>query len=267
VIFLNKLHNRLVENIKSMKNGVVLLSRLIVFFHRETKIEYFKISLNMFFGKFINMLVMFMPLKLMFVLTGDKNIEAFATLEAYIGRSNYIGMVLFFLTFFYFANVMLNVYKAKLINRQEARVDLENYSFSSREIKASTVKRTVVPFCQMLSDTLLVSFVNVLLLFMNPILGLCFTLVLVLFYLIHEQWVFSSHETNLLRKLAIDKSNLVQILSMVMFLVAFFVLVFVVISYGINAILAILMLLLIRLANSAYKSHMSAQIKLRRFYS
>ncbi|WP_439437661.1 hypothetical protein [Salinivibrio costicola] len=254
------------KNISAMVEGVKLPFNLIKLFHCQTNVQYVKISINIFFSKFINMAVMFMPLKLLFVLTGTKNIEILAQLEEFIGRNKYIALVLGILFILYMVNVFLQIYRAKLINKQKYSIENRKYYFGDRPVTVAEIRRTYASFCQVIADMAVILMVCAVLFIADQLLALYYIAVFGVFSLIYEQWVFSKHETKLMKKLDIEKKSFIQAVSMVMFLVIFLGLVLVVISTGMSAIKAILLLLLMRLANGAFKSYLSCHMKLRECY-
>lgn len=209
------------------------------------------------------MAVMFMPLKLLFVLTGSKNIELLTKLEESIGRNNYIALIMFVLLVLYMFNAFLQVYRAKLVNSQRHSIQEKSYYHSDSVLSSDIIKKTYPAFCQVIADMAIIFIVCVVLFIADSLLALFYVIVMCLFSLIYEQWVFSKHETKLMKKLDVDKKIFIQSMSMIMFLVLFLGLILVVLNTGMSALKAILILLLMRLANSSFKSYLSCHIKLR----
>ncbi|HEQ3516663.1 TPA: hypothetical protein VGT23_003370 [Vibrio cholerae] len=263
---MNVLIKLIKKNSSSMLQGFKLPFSLINFFQVQTKVEYIKIAVNIFLGKFINMAVMFMPLKLLFVLTGTKNIEILAKIESAIGRGYYIGFILVTLFILYVSNIILQIYRVKLVRLQSGNIEDKDYVFYDKLVSSNLVKATYPSYCQVLGDFTIILVVLLCLFSLHAYFSIYFLSVILFFSLVYEQWVFSSHETNLMKKLGIDKKSFIQVMSMMMFLVLFIGLILVVLTTEVGVIKAILLLLLVRLANSSFKSYLSCHMKLRECY-
>jgi hypothetical protein len=235
-------------------------------FKVDAKIEVVKIVTLVFLSKFINMVVMFLPLKVLFLLSGSKNISFLYDIETKIGRNAYIGSMIAILSILYILNIILQIYKAKLVNRQPTRISKQNYTFGNIVKPYKVVCSTYAPFCQILADMLLVCFVATILFLINFYYALFFVLVVIMHSIVIEQWAFSNHQTNFMLKLKIDSKQFIYITSILLYLIFFIGIVAVVLNTNMGLIAAVLMLVLARLGNSALKSFFSCQIKLRQHF-
>lgn len=255
------------RNISSMLNGAKLPYSMIYFFHHQTHIEYLKVSVNAFLGKFINMITMFMPLKLLFVISGAKNIEVLASIEQKIGRSYYIASIFILLISLYIVNAFLEIYRYKLVAKQLKRIENKDYCFKTRAISSKVVRSSCGPFCQMLADMAQMLFAFSIIIYVNQLLAAYYCFTMFVFSLIYEQWVFSSHQTKLLTKLSIEKQHFMSAVSKINFLVLFLGVIVFVLNSSVNVIVAILVLILMRFSNGAFKSYLNCHLKLRESFT
>jgi len=242
------------------------LPQLYVMFRKQAKIEVIKIAVLVFLSKFINMMVMFIPLKMLFVLSGSINIPFFQDIENDIGRDVYIGAMIAIITILYILNVVLQIYKAKLVKRQIVMIEEKKYEFRGIEKSHKVISDTYASFCQVLGDILLILLVTTILFLLNVDYAIFYLYVILGYTLIIEQWAFPAHQTNLMKKLNIDSKVFIQVTGILLYLILFLGIVAVVLNTDIVIIVAILMLILVRLGNGALKSFFSCQIKLREHY-
>ena len=169
---MNKLTLLIRKNLSSMVDGIKLPFQLIKFFRLNTSVEYKKIALNVFLGKYINMIVMFMPLKLLFVLSGKKNISVLAELEKSVGRDVYLLAMFSILIILYIGNVGLQMFKVKLVERQKQDISDKKYEFLGKNIPVKSIHTSYGPFCQAIADIMVITVVFALLLYANYLFAL-----------------------------------------------------------------------------------------------
>jgi len=258
--------NRFRKNNQRTADFFRALPQLYMMFKKQTKVEVIKISVLVFLSKFINMIVMFMPLKILFVLSGSKNIPFFQDIENNIGRDVYIGGMIAIITVLYFINVVLQVYKEKLVKRQTVMIEKKKYEFRGMETSHKVISETYASFCQVLGDMLLILLVATVLFLLNVHYAIFYLSVILVYAAIIEQWAFPLHQTNLMKKLNIDSKLFIQVTGILLYLILFLGIIAVVLNTDMVVIVAILMLILVRLGNGALKSFFSCQIKLRQHY-
>jgi len=261
-----RLINRLRKNNHRTADFFRALPQLFMMFKKQTQIEVIQIAVLAFLTKFINMIVMFMPLKILFVLSGSKNIGFLHDIETSIGRDVYIGAMIVIISVLYFLNVVLQIYKAKLVNRQAAIIEKKKYIFRGADKSHKVISKTYASFCQLLADILLVLIVATILFLVNIYYALFYLGVILVYGVIIEQWAFPNHQTKLMKKLKIDSKQFIQITGILLYLILFMGIIAVVLNTDMVVITAVLMLILVRLGNGALKSFFSCQIKLRQHY-
>ncbi|MGR5142813.1 hypothetical protein ACQKPX_14145 [Photobacterium sp. DNB23_23_1] len=209
------------------------------------------------------MVVMFIPLKLLFVLSGTKNIAALENIESTIGRNTYVILMIALVVFLYLFNTALQVYKGKIINNELKNIEVKAFNVKGKSIPYKVINRTFPTYCQVLSDIMLVVFITALFFIVNLSYALYFSCVTGLYFIIVEYWAFSDHETRLLRKLHINNKQFIHAFSGLFYLVMFIGIAIVVLVSQLNVLIAIMMLLLARLANGSLKSFFIGQLSLR----
>ena len=206
------------------------------------------------------------PLKLLFVLSGSKNISFLEQVEVELGRNTYIGIMIAIVIVLYLFNTALQVYKGKLVNKQKQSIANKAYELNGKTISYKVVHRTYATYCQIIADVFLVALIIALLFVINVQYAIYFSVVTSIYFIIVEYWAFSEHETRLLKKLNIDKKQFIHAFSSLFYLVMFVGIAFVVLISHIHVLVAILMLLLARLANGSLKAFFSSQLSIRYHY-
>ncbi|MFM2629153.1 hypothetical protein AAFX20_17130 [Vibrio chagasii] len=255
--------NRFKANNKRTVDFFRAIPHLFKMFREQADIPVVKIALLVFCNKFINMIVMFMPLKMLFVLSGAKNISILHEMETSLGREVYIGGMLVIISILYFFSVVVSIYQIKLVNSQKAKLNKKNYYFKSEVKPKSTIAQTYPLFCQIVADFILIGVVLAVLLYVNFYYALYYLFVVIAYGVIVEQWAFSTHQSKFMSKLGIDSKQFIKISGVFVFFLSFIGILAVVLNMNIAVIIAVLMLILVRLANSALKSFFNCQIKLR----
>lgn len=255
--------NRFKANNKRTVDFFRAIPGLFKMFREQTNIPVLKIALLVFSSKFINMIVMFMPLKMLFVLSGSKNISFLHNMEQNLGRDVYIAGMLGIISILYFFNIILSVYQIKIVNKQKHNISIKEYYFNDKVESHSTILKTYGPFCQILADFFLIGTVIITLFFINTYFALYYMFVILIYSIIVEQWAFSTHDSKLMGKLDIDSKQFIRIAGVLIFFLSFIGILAVVLNLNISVILAVLILILVRLSNGALKSLFYCQIKLR----
>ena len=261
---MKKVPKDIIRNTSTMKEGLRLPFRLISFFENSTEIEYKRIVFSVVVGKFINMIVMFLPIKILFVLSGAKNIGLLEKLQNRLGSELYLTMIVSVLVSLYFGNTFLQIHRSKLINRQKQAIDAGPYVFRNLELSENDLASIYPAFCQVIADFLIVTMVFFVLVLASFEYALFYASIFFAFSLAYEQWVFTSSETTLLKRFDIDEKSAIQLISMMMFLALFFGILALVLNTDIDIITAILLFLIVRLSNNSFKSYIASSTKLRR---
>ncbi|GEM80856.1 hypothetical protein [Vibrio superstes] len=258
--------NRFKENNRRTADFFRMMPHMFRMFRVQTSIPLIKIALLVFSSKFINMVVMFIPLKMLFVLSGSKNIEVLHEMEQSVGRDLYIGGMLAIIAFLYIFSVVVSILKVKLVNKQKNHLEIKNYYIRERVLQRPVILKTYGPFCQVLADVLLVSTVIFTLFVVNYYYALYYLFIVTIYIIIVEQWAFSTHSPRLMTKLGIDSKQFINISGVFIFFLSFVGIIAVILNLEISVIFAVLMLILSRLGFGALKSFFNCQIKLRTYF-
>jgi len=243
-----------------------LLPQLYMMFKKQAKLEIIKISILVFLTKFINMIVMFLPLKVLFLLSGSKNISFFYDIEKRIGRDFYIGTIIAIVIVLYLLNVVLQIYKTRIVKRQKIMIEKNKYEFRGMVKSHKVISKTYVSFCQVLGDIMLVLFVFIALLLLNVHYAIFYSSMVLVYFVILEQWAFPIHQTKLMEKLNIDAKIFIHVTGVLLYLMLFLGLIVVVLTEDMTILIAVLIIILVRLGHGALNSFFSSQINLRKHY-
>lgn len=243
-----------------------LLVALFPFFRGNVKIQIVKITVCTFISKYINMVVMFIPIKLLFLLSGAKNIAFLSDIEISIGRDLYIGILVFIVIVLYVIDMFMKIYKGKLTNLQKERVDKESYLLDGKAIQKKIITRTYNPYCQVLSDIILIVTSIGVFLVVSPTYALYFVIVVFLYVAFIEYLVFSPHQTRLLKKLSLNNNQFIHVCNGILYLIFFIGIVIVLLTQSIHILLAIFMMLVSRITNASLRTVFTSQQVLRRDY-
>jgi hypothetical protein len=235
-------------------------------FKKQTKIDIIKISILIFLTKFINMIVMFLPLKILFVLSGSKNISFLYDIENYLGRDFYIGIILAIVIVLYLLNVVLQIYQTRLVKSQKIIIDKKKYEIRGMEKSHEVISKTYLSFCQVLAGIMLVMLVFTALLLLNIHYAIFYLSVVTVYFVILEQWAFPIHQTKLMKKLNIDSKIFIHVTGVLLYLILFLGLMVVVLNEDVTILIAVLIIILVRLGNGALSSFFSSQVSLRKHY-
>ncbi|MGF1889744.1 hypothetical protein L4D13_27020 [Photobacterium profundum] len=245
---------------------VSILVALFSFFRNEVKIQVVKITIFTFISKYINMVVMFIPIKLLFLLSGAKNISFLTDIEESIGRELYIGILVCIVIVLYILDMFMKIYKGKLTNFQKEIVNKDSYLLDGKPIQKKIITRTYNPYCQVLSDVLLIVTSIGVFLVVSPTYALYFVTVILLYVAFIEYLVFSPHQTRLLKKLSLDNNQFIHVCNGILYLIFFIGIVIVLLTQSIHILLAIFMMLVSRITNTSLRTVFTSQRVLRRDY-
>lgn len=241
-----------------------LLFELFDFFKVRANVEVLKLSFCMFFSKYVNMFVMFIPIKLLFILSGSKNIGPLEDIELYLGRNTYVALLLFIVTFLYFFDMGVKIYTGKLINHQKQVVPKADLEFQNKNIKRNITLRTYKPYCQIISDFMVIFASTCLFVLLSPVYALFYIFVIIFYFLSLEYLLFSPHQTRLLKKLNLDNNQFIQVCNGILYLIFFLGIVVVLFVKSTHILVAILILLVARISTTSLRTVFTSQKALRR---
>ncbi|AJR09517.1 hypothetical protein C9J03_02490 [Photobacterium gaetbulicola] len=241
-----------------------VLYSLYSFFRKDASVEVNKLSFYIFASKYINMIVMFIPIKLLFILSGAKNISFLFDIEQKLGRNTYIALLVCIVIVLYIFDMVAKIYKGKLTNQQKDKIENKKYSFRGKDISQKIVQRTYSPYCQMISDFLVLAASIFVFLVLSPHYAVYYVCVVVSYFLLLEYLLFSPHQTRLLKKLNLDNNQFIQVCNGILYLIFFLGIVAVLFVKSIHILVAILILLVARISTTSLRTVFTSQKALRR---
>ena len=124
--------NRLRKNNQRTVDFFRSLPELYAMFKQQTKLSVIRIATLIFLTKFINMVVMFMPFKILLLLTGFGNISFLQNIENSIGREVYIGIMIVIIASLFFLNLVFHIHQARLVKMQKLAIEKKKYEFRDK---------------------------------------------------------------------------------------------------------------------------------------
>jgi hypothetical protein len=249
-----------------MYDFVLALRPLYSMFKSQCCVDVEKISILVFFSKIINMIVMFIPLKILFLLSGSKNITFLQNIEDYFGRQYYIGGMVIIIVILYILNVITQIKKSKLVKSQSENIEKKMYLFRGVKKSHKVVTKTYGSFCQLLGDIFLFLSVGFALFFIDVYFAIFYFGVFVIYLFVMERWAFPSTNGTGEVPRAVDRKLFIRVSGSLGFLILFLGLVILVLNTDIILIVAVLILILVKLGNGALMSFFKCQIKIRDNY-
>lgn len=243
-----------------------VLHSLYYFFRHDALVEVNKLSFCIFASKYINMVVMFIPIKLLFILSGAKNVSFLLDIEQKLGRNTYIAFLVGVVIVLYIFDMIAKIYKGKLINQQKNNIENKKYSFRNKDVSHKIVLRTYSPYCQILSDFLVLFASIFVFLILSPHYAVYYTVIVLSYFLLLEYLLFSPHQTRLLKKLNLDNNQFIQVCNGILYLIFFLGIVAVLFVKSIHILVAILILLVARISTTSLRTVFTSQKALRRDY-
>lgn len=233
------------------------LSFSILFFMRNAVgIDLYKLSLLKFLGRFINMVVMFLPLKAFMIMAGVSQIGVLHSVEETLGKNGYIILIIAITSSLYLVNVILNFYSGRLLNKQSNKFENDEYSVGNYLLKKKFFLVSHVVLINFLSDCLLVSISFLIFLYLSKEYASVFFILLLIYFVVIKYVVFIDNKFKFLERMNLDESQVLTISNSIFYLSIFISLFFVFIYFGLHVHSAILILLLTRLSNGSIKSIM-----------
>lgn len=223
---------------------------LFVLFRHEFSVRLVLLATLRFLGKFFNMLVMFLPLKIFLVLSGTSEVGLLKEVEVKLGTGKYVILVLFITASLYVFNMLLQLYYARVVNVEKLKIK-KSHQYLDRDIKV--LRRIFSPCVEMFGSLMMLSISLIIFFLLSyQYLGL-FSLGCLIYYAFVQYFLFTNNKFRFLDRANIDIRQAIEITSGVFFLFVFFLVFFVYIKYNISVVSALLLLLLSRLNNNAIK--------------
>ena len=250
----------------AMYDFVRALPPLYSMFKSQCCVDVEKISILVFLSKIVNMIVMFIPLKILFLLSGSKNVTFLQNIEDYFGRQYYIGGMVIIIIILYILNVITQIKKSKLVRSQSEKIEKKIYFFRGVKKSYKVITKTYGSFCQLLGDIFLFFSVGIALFFIDVYFAIFYIGVFVIYLFVMERWAFPSASGTGKVSGTVDSKLFIRVSGSVGFLFLFLGLVILVLNTDIILIVAVLILILVKLGNGALMSFFKCQIKIRDNY-
>jgi hypothetical protein len=209
---------------------------------------------------------MFIPLKILFLLSGSKNITFLQNIEDYFGRQYYIGGMVMIIIILFILNVITQIKKSKLVRLQSDNIEKKIYLFRGVNKSHKVITKTYGSFCQLLGDIFLFFSVGFALFFIDVYFAIFYIGVFVIYLFVMERWAFPSKSGAGEVRAAVDSKLFIRVSGSLGFLCLFLGLVILVLNTDIILIVAVLILILVKLGNGALMSFFKCQIKIRDNY-
>ena len=238
-----------------VKDDVVMSKELYSLLSFSVGYPILTLAILKFLGRFVNMFVMFIPLKIFLLFSGVAQLGFLSDLESSLGRQLYISLLLLFTAFLYFLNVIIQLYTSRLTNNELNRVlEVKYLSRRKKIFQESLIRKVFIPLVNVISSYLMVIVSAIIFLFLSKIYFINFIILFLIYWLFVNYFVFTNNKFNFLKKINLTRPQVLTIISGLFYLVLFFLLFALFIEGGLQITPAILILLLSRLCNSSIKT-------------
>lgn len=230
---------------------------MILFLRSEIGVDVIKISILKFLMRFINMVVMFLPIKVFLVLSSGKSIAILSFTEPYLGKYHSEIVLLLLTVLLYVFNVAINIYSSRLVNKQKSKPILKSYTL--HELSVDMPKKSIIACLKhvynWLSGAMLI-IVSIILFFIGSWhFALLFSCLLLLYVAFVEYFFFTNNKYKFLDKIKLTPDQVLHVSTAVFYLMTFFLIFYSYLQFGMQVHFAILMLFLVRLTNGCLKTY------------
>ncbi|WP_216712987.1 hypothetical protein, partial [Photobacterium sanctipauli] len=163
-------------------------------------------------------------------------------------------------------DMVAKIYKSKIANHQKTIINKAKYHFDNKDVEKKIVLRTYNPYCQIVSDILVLLASILVFTLLSPHYALFYVTVVVSYFLLLEYLLFSPHQTRLLKMLNLDNNQFIQVCNGILYLIFFLGIVAVLFVKSIHILVAILILLVARISTTSLRTIFTSQKALRRDY-
>lgn len=245
--------------VKAFKKKSNMIS-LIRFLRDDLNVDIGQISTLKFSMRFINMVVMFLPIKVFLVLSSGQPIGFLSFTEPYLGVYHSEIILLSLTVLLYIFNLIINIYSSRLVNKQENKISRKSYNISclNVELTKKNMVRCLSHVYNWLSGAMLISVAIALFFIGSWHFSLFFSSLLLLYTAFVEYFFFTENKFSFLDKVKLTRSQVLQISTAIFYLISFFLIFYTYLQFGIQIHFAILMLFLVRLTNGCLKTYFMA---------
>ncbi len=227
---------------------------LYFFLRKKLELDIIKLGVLRGGGKIITMLVMFLPLKVLLLVSGSSQVDFISQIEVSIGRDSYIVLILLLTTLLYIINIVLQVYYNRLYNEQcilikNNKTFIYKHDSYTREYINRAYKHNIALSGDMfiIVLTLLIS----LLLSFEYFIGFIFSLII--YSLLVQYFVYTDNKFKFLQNFKINDHQVLNVFNSAFYLFLFFLLFYLFLNGKIEIYSSIFILLLSRVCSHSVK--------------
>lgn len=213
----------------------------------------FTLSFFNFIAKFINMLVMFLPVKAFILLSSNANNKDIIIVEGYLGDYGYVAMILSVTIILYGLNIVLHLYTGRLLNRQKHKFEKREYKVNDIILTKRFLIATHRKMIELLADIILIFTSFILFVFLSIEFSLLFLVIVSLYIIYIRQAIYNKNGSKVLDLFKLDESQFLIISNSIFYLSLFLSTFMVFIYFGMNVTSGIFILLLCRLNSNSIK--------------
>ncbi|PML04861.1 hypothetical protein BCT86_14465 [Vibrio breoganii] len=215
----------LIRKVSYLKSKLSYKIKLVLFFtakyHQMVGKKFFLLSFLKFISKYINLAVMFLPIKVFLLLSSDFSVPEL--INGFISKREYIVIILCFTALLYLINVIIQWYFSRLHNKKIVKIeDSVPNSEDTKKISLKLMKYNFRVTYNVIADFITLSFSCCLFLFLSHLYATIFIITIFLFSILVEYLVFTENKYSFLDKLKVDSYQLIKISSALLYLVLFF---------------------------------------------
>ena len=245
-----------------LKRNISITIEFYSLLRKVVKLDILKLSIVHFLSKFINMAVMFLPIKVFLLLSTSSPIESLPFFDSSLERNNFILLLLSLTAVLYLINIILQIYSARVLNKQRAQINLPEYVYGPHTFTKKMILTLYKPCYLTVAAFIMIFISTAVFFFLSLEFALAYIFVFIFYLLFVEYFIFTDNRFKLLTRLNIDQNQSLTILSSLLYLVLFFSIFYIFTVFSLPAHNGILMLLLARLANTSVKDFILNQHKL-----
>ncbi|PMK79553.1 hypothetical protein BCT94_18800 [Vibrio breoganii] len=215
----------LINKIGYLKKKLSYKIKLVLFFCKNyyhiMKSKFFLLSFLKFVSKYINLAVMFLPIKVFLLLSNDFSVPQL--LDDFINAREYIIIILSFTALLYLINVVIQWYFSRLHNKKILKIEdsVPKLNFP-KDLPLKLMKQNFTLTYNVVADFLTLSFSFCLFLYLSHLYAVVFITTLFMFSIVVEYLVFTENKYSFLDRLKLDSYQLIRISSALVYLVLFF---------------------------------------------
>ena len=241
----------------------VVLFQLFIALAKK-KLKLILSAILLFFTKWLSMLVMFLPLKILFSLSMDPASGPAAFIESYFWPGSYITVMFSGMMLLSLLNVLVRIVQERL--QKQAKIELQSISVHSPKgvIDGKVMSSLSSWYSAILCDCFMVVFGIVVICMMNLHIAMGFILLIFMQVWILDRIMFNSTQSKLEYALKINRAKINEIVFNLFFLLIFMIISITYLLNPFDVVYAVLILLISRLGLQSVKSFFTASVKFRK---